>query len=143
MILILPPVLVCGVNPEQVPCVLNLEMHFFEPISVSQALNSYQIPQSLWMPIIQSLEFKSTSVPERMKQATFDQVPNPIEYPIQKAATAKILKNVLFELFLETMKEYQVDERPTADLIFAFIFSKQLMRWNSCFENTSNQSLIH
>ncbi len=128
-----------SVNPDPVACVMQLEVNFFQPAIVNEALNSFQIPQSLWVPITQSLSTKSITVPNRMKKVTASMVPNPIEYPLQKEPTALILKEVLFDVFMETMRDYQVNERPTADFIFDYIFSRQKLAWDRCFNEEKNQ----
>ena len=68
-----------------------------------------------------------------MKRATAFMVPNPIEYPMRGGPTAKILKDVLFEVFLETIREYWANERPTVDFIFDYIFTQQLPNFVRCF----------
>ena len=119
------------VVPDPIPCVLALEKNFFvEPI-VNQALNLYNIRQELWLPINQLLQVKSAEVPERMKRRTAYMVPNPIEYPMQKAATAKILKEVLFEVFAEALRVYHVDDK--AGPAFDYIFTEQLPSFVRCF----------
>lgn len=127
------------VVPDPIPCVLDLETRFFDERIVNQGLSLYNVRQELWAPINQLLQRKSLEVPERMKRRTAFMVPNPIEYPIQRGATAKILKQVLFEVFLETMREYRANERPTADFIFDYIFSEQLPRFIRCFGEEARQ----
>jgi len=129
-----------SVNPDPVACVNSLETNFFEPHLVNKAFSSYQIPQALWTPLTQSLATNSLSVPDRMKKRTEGMVPNPIEYPLQKEQTAAILKEVLFEVFLETMRQYQVNERPTADFVFDYIFSNQRAAWSHCFGNQKTEA---
>lgn len=121
------------VVPDPIACVKNLELNFFEEKIVYQGLNFYGIRQELWSLIYQMLRRKSTEVPGRMKRKTAFMVPNPIEYPMQKGLTAKILKEVLFEVFLETMRFYQLNERPTADFVFDYIFARQLSNFVNCF----------
>lgn len=121
------------VVPDPIPCVKNLELNFFEEKIVYQGLNFYGIRQELWSLIYQRLRMTSTEVPGRMKRKTAFMVPNPIEYPMQKGLTAKILKEVLLEIFLETMRFYQVNERPTADFVFDYIFARQLPLFVNCF----------
>ena len=60
-------------------------------------------------------------------------VPNPIEYPMNPKATAEILKRVLMDFFYATMTRYQVNERPTSDFIFDYIFTRQLYKFVDCF----------
>lgn len=121
------------VVPDPIACLMDLETHFFvEPI-VNQGLSLYDIRQELWIPINISLQQKSRTVPDRMKKETAFMVPNPIEYPMQRLPTATILKKVLFEVFLEAMDDYWVNERPRSDNIFAYIFSQQFPRFTACF----------
>lgn len=121
------------VVPDPIACVQDLETRFFQEYIVNQGLSLYNIREELWLPINISLQRKSASVPERMKRATAYMVPNPIEYPMQRGPAAKILKDVLFEVFLESMREYWANERPTADFIFAYIFTQQLPNFVRCF----------
>jgi hypothetical protein len=122
-----------SVAPDRIPCFVDLETLFFNEYIVNQGLNLYNIRQELWLPINQLLQRKSAEVPERMKRRTAFMVPNPIEYPMQKGPTAKILKEVLFEVFLEAMRDYNANERPTADFIFDYIFTEQLPNFVRCF----------
>src|ERR1700730_12721094 len=80
------------VVPDPIPCVKELELHFFPEHLVSQALSLYNVRQELWLPIYQSLKSRTFEVPERMNMRTSYMVPNPIEYPMQRGPTAKILK---------------------------------------------------
>jgi hypothetical protein len=131
--LILSPFSGSSVVPDPMPCARDLETNFFQYSLVLKAFALYQIPQGLWDPIAQSLVRKSQQIPDRMINVTANMVPNPIEYPMNKPATAKILKTVLFQVFLETLREYQVNERPSADYMFDYIFTQQLPRFVSCF----------
>ncbi len=124
---------VCSVTPDSVACFKDLQINFFQENLVSQALSLYNIPQGLWGPISLTLKTTSYQIPERMKKLTANMVPNPIEYPMQRGPTAQLLKRVLKDVFYETMKKYQVNERPTADFIFDYIFTKQLPKFVFCF----------
>jgi hypothetical protein len=121
------------VVPDPIPCFLYLETHFFTESIVSQALSLYNIRQELWVPINAYLQTKSFEVPARMKQRTAYMVPNPIEYPMQRSIAAKILKEVLFEVFLEAMREYHANEMPNAAFVFDYIFTQQLPNFIKCF----------
>lgn len=125
------------VVPDRIPCFAELETSFFlEPI-VNQALSLYNVRQELWIPINELLQRKSLEVPERMKVRTAYMVPNPIEYPIRRAATAKILKQVLFEILDEAIRQYPNTETggepPNPQLIFEYIFSRQFPAFLKCF----------
>lgn len=121
------------VVPDPVPCVLDLETRFFAEPIVNQGLSLYNVRQELWPLINESLRGKSVDVPRRMKQRTAYMVPNPIEYPMQKAATAKILKEVLFEVFMEVMRENYMGGSPDAAVAFDYIFTERLPDFIRCF----------
>jgi len=121
------------VVPDPVACVMDLETHFFNENLVYQALSLYGVRQELWVPIYGLLRQKNEEVPERMKRRTAFMVPNPIEYPMQRLVTAKILKEVLFEVFLDAMRMYNAVDRPSVDHIFDYIFTEQLPNLVRCF----------
>lgn len=121
------------VIPDPIPCVLKLETGFFTEGIVSQALSMYNVRQELWVLINDLLQQKSQEVPDRMKRRTAYMVPNPIEYPMQKGATAKILKDVLFDVFNEVMMQYHTDEILDSKSIFDYIFSRRFGEFEKCF----------
>lgn len=122
-----------GVAQDPIPCVLDLETHFFDERIVNQGLSLYNIRQEQWLLINHLLQVKSSSVPERMKRRTAFMVPNPLEYPMNKGLTAQILKEVLFEVLLETLREYHAAGRPHADSIFEYIFNERFPDFLKCF----------
>lgn len=122
-----------SVIPDQNACFRDLQVNFFQERTVYQALSLYRIPQGLWEPISSTLKMKSYQVPERMQRITARMVPNPIEFPMQRAITAEILKKVLKDILYETMTKYQVNERPTADFVFDYIFMRQMRKFIYCF----------
>jgi len=114
-------------------CFKDLQVNFFNENVVYQALSLYRIPQGLWAPISQNLKIRSNQVPERMRKITAAMVPNPLNYPMQNEIASKLLKQVLLDVFYETMTKYQVNERPTADFVFDYIFTQQLPKMINCF----------
>ncbi len=121
-----------GVIPDMPPCLFQLETEFFQQELLYQAFNLYQIPQGLWVPIYETLQEKSRSVPEKMKQKTASMVPNPIEYPLQKQATWKILKIVLFTLLNEVMRGYRISSSEKIEGVFTYLLDKQAVILNRC-----------
>lgn len=122
-----------AVNPERIPCVQNLEMHFFQESMVTQALSLYQVPQGLWSPLTLELQAAGRSILTRMELKTAQMNPNPIEYPMQKLATAQILKATLYEVFMEVIARYQATDQLTANQIFNYILAAQSANFISCF----------
>lgn len=127
------------VVPDPVPCVIELETHFFTELIVNQALSLYNVRQELWLSINEGLQQRNLEVPERMKRRTAFMVPNPIEYPMQRAATAKILKEVLSEVLYEVLRENYIFDQAVATLIFDYIFTQQLPNFVRCFGPAAKQ----
>lgn len=115
------------------PCFKDLQLHFFQEPIVGQAFGLYEIPQGLWVPVMQSLQRRGLEIPNRLKDKTARLVRNPIDFPMDKKIAAQLLIATLFEVFLETMQEYQIQEQPTAHLIFDYILSKQADKFIGCF----------
>lgn len=115
------------------PCFRDLQLHFFQLNIVADALSLYTIPQGVWNPVVRRLQVKSLEVPDRLRAKTAGIIRNPIAYPMEKTAAAQILKATLFEVFLETLQEFQVQEQPTANLMFDYILSRQQDKFINCF----------
>jgi hypothetical protein len=130
LLLMLP---IRSVTPDPIACFNDLQINFYQENIVHQALSLYNIPQGLWSPISFTLKTTSFQIPERMRKITARMVPNPIEFPMQRAAASEILKKVLKDVLYETLTKYQVNERPRADFIFDYIFTKQLPKFIYCF----------
>ncbi len=118
--------------PDPIPCLRDIETHFFDTNIVQQALSLYRIPQALWSLIIRDLQAGSRDIPSRIRAKTAHMVHDPFNYPLQKGPVAEILKQTLYELFIETMNRYAVGEQPVVRLIFDYIFSRQLPTWVPC-----------
>jgi hypothetical protein len=125
-----------AVVPERRPCLQTLEISFFQPAIVQQALSNYSIPQSIWDPLVQDLIRRSSTVPDRLKSKTAYMVPNPIEYPLQPEATALLLQQIWYEIFLESLFFYNVAQQPTARLMFEYIFERQFPALVACLGPT-------
>lgn len=123
------------------PCLQQLELQFFRSDVVMQALSFYLIPQGNWGPIIDSLQRKSRGIPIRLKQATVNLVPNPLEYPFRPRVVARILRAVLYEVFMEAMTDFQSNELPTANFVFNYIAAQSQANWIRCFGEGSENIL--
>lgn len=122
-----------AVVPDRIPCVDDLEVHFFVPESVNQSLNFYGVREELWVPINIDLQERSKEVPQLMIKASAYMVPNPIEYPMQKLQTVKLLRKVLFDVFKEVLLKYYVGGQEVTVPAFNYIFVQQKERLVDCF----------
>lgn len=120
---------------DPVHCVEELEQNFFQSRVVFQSLSLHEVRQELWVPIIQLLQVKSREIPDRIKRKTAFMVPNPFEYPMNKRKAEKILKQVLYEVFVDTMRFYNNNGQPQMDLVFNDIFEKRETAWKRCFSS--------
>ncbi len=121
------------VVPDPIPCVEKLQTNFFLENLVNQGLSLYDVRQELWAPIRVVLQQKSLEVPDRMKRQTAFMVPNPLEYPMQRGAVAKILKAVLSDVFRETIEQVDPASKLYANAIFEYIFAARLPAFVDCF----------
>lgn len=122
-----------AVAPERVPCVENLQIHFFVDSLVNQSLSFYDVRQELWVPINEELREKSKEIPAMMIKKTARLVPNPLEYPMQKFETAKLLKETLFDVFSSVLHKYNVDEAWRIEAAFNTLFLQRRAAFVDCF----------
>lgn len=122
-----------AVVPDLAPCIVSLETHFFEQDIVFEAFSMFNIPQGVWTQATLQLQEISSTVPSRMKKKTAHMVPNPIEYPMQEIPAAKIMISVLYDVFIEVMRYYYVDDQPRAGNVFNYILSRQSPKMIYCF----------
>ena len=122
-----------AVSAVSVPCLEALELHFFVESTVNRGLSLYNVREELWLPINMDLQAISKGVPNLMKERTAYRVPNPLEYPMQKFATAEVLKDVLHRVFMRVMNKYHIDVRWKVDAIFNYIFEQQEDKFSECF----------
>lgn len=121
------------VVPEPNKCIAQLERNFFNNHVVSEALSYYNIRQELWDLIVKDLAKRTETIPARMKRKTAFMVPNPIEFPIQNEVAAKILRDVFWEAYLETMVAFQLNIEPTVSYIFDYILTENIPVFVQCF----------
>jgi len=124
------------VVPDPIPCYQHLATHFFAPEIVDQSLSLYGVRQEIWVPIFESIQYRNLGIPERMKRRTAFMVPNPLEYPMNRAVTGELLKKVLFEVLVEALVENYAGD-VNAQGIFEYILSQQRAAFDRCFGHGS------
>lgn len=122
-------------------CMKELEMNFFQPAMMMQAFSFYNIPLGSWRPIIDTLQLRSREIPLRLNQVSANLVPNPLEFPFRPRPAARLLRAVLYQVFMETMSAYQANELPTANFIFNYVCSQNVNNWVRCFGDGSEAIL--
>lgn len=133
--------IILGQDDDPTKCMLALEKSFFQYDVVSVMLSLYQIPQGVWEPLILDLQKKALSVNQRMKKKVANDVPNPLEYPVNKEAARQLLKETLYDVFLEALNEstllnvqnaFSLSDQLISDM-FEYIYNQQESKFIDCF----------
>jgi hypothetical protein len=119
-------------------CYKDLELNFFQPALVSQALSMHHVDQSSWTPIVQILKEASKKVPATIKTKARNFKPNPFEPVFIPEVAMQLLEETLFEVFYGVMISYNPYQqiRINGDDIrdmFSYILNKQAKKMEGCF----------
>jgi hypothetical protein len=119
-------------------CYKDLELNFFQPALVSQALSMHHVDQSSWNPILQTLKESSKKVPGMIKAKAKRYTPSPFEPLFIPEIAKQILEETLYEVFFNTIVSYNRYQqiRLNGDdirIMFMYILSKQEKKMESCF----------
>lgn len=119
-------------------CYKDLELNFFQPSLVTQALSLHHVDQAIWTPILHLLQENSKKVPSMVRLKAKNLRPNPFA-PVFIAEDVKlILMETLYEVFFSSVSSYNFYQNLhiNADDIramFQYITDKQERRINNCF----------
>ncbi len=119
-------------------CFKDLEINFFQPSIVSQALSLHHVDQSIWTPITQFLHEASKKVPDIIKKKAERMSPNPLTPKFIPEVAYQLLNETLFQIFsdvLITYNSYQDLKINGDDMrsMFEYIKDKQAHRLDPCF----------
>lgn len=115
------------------PCYKDLEVNFFNPTLVNEALSLHSISQSNWTLINTELQNNLKRVPELVKERAKKMNPNPFGNPFQPQEASKLLREVLLEVFSETLAGFQITNQGKVQEMFRYIRERQSQRLLSCF----------
>ncbi|MBA3957488.1 MAG: hypothetical protein H0X51_03715 [Parachlamydiaceae bacterium] len=118
-------------------CFRDLQVHFFEPLWVTQALSLHQIFQSQWDPINSKLQDRVRDVPTILKQrANRRGYSSPLENPFQPIAAGELLRQILLEMFTQVLNESNITNQSDIEEMFAYIEQQQRERIKACLGTT-------
>jgi len=118
---------------DQPVCYRDLQLYFFKPELVGQALSAHNVYQSQWFLVNQQLEERSKDVPRRVKErAERYGIHNPLQNPFNAPVAAKILWEVLYEIFREVMNLHNITNASDTREMFEYIQLGQKDYIESC-----------
>lgn len=116
-------------------CFRPLYEGFFEPIIVQQGFDLYNVSvyQSQWGAIIRALHTRvEQEAEQKFKERGRLYKPNPFNHPIQVKQIRKLFEEVMYDLFAQTLREWDVTDPDTLHGIFTFILSKKQADIDRC-----------
>ena len=116
-------------------CLNHLVDDFYSQDVVYEALNIYMIPQAKWSKIYHDLRQKNGKTLAQFNSFLQRHRPSPLEPPMDSRALAMQLKNILYAEFMAVMVKHNMNERPTADLIFERIYLSRADYIIYCFNS--------
>lgn len=119
-------------------CFKDLEINFFQPSLVSQALSLHHVDQSIWTPINQYLQEASKKVPAIIKAKAEKMNPNPLTPKFIPEVAFQLLNETLFQIFSDVMIQYNSYQQLNINgddirSMFEYIKEKQSRRLEPCF----------
>ena len=121
---------------EMPPCYRDLEVNFFNPTLVNEALSLHSVFQSSWSLINYELQKNVRRVPELVKARAREMERNPFEPTFQPQEASALLRQVLFDVFSQTLAEFNITNQNNVDEMFQYIRERQSHRFLACFGQT-------
>ena len=121
------------ISAEERRCVREIENTFFNSVFVSQALASHDVSQSAWSEVNRKLQARVDDLPRLVKERASSMHPNPFDSPFQPHEAAKVLQEVLYDLFASVLREFNVDNPFAVREMFNYIRQQQNRRFVDCF----------
>lgn len=128
-----------SVFAEAPPCYRALEVNFFNPNLVNEALSLHAVSQSNWNLINSELQKNLKIVPETVKERAKKMDSNPFNYPFQPQEASELLRQVLFEVFSKTLATFHITNQDNVEEMFQYIRERQSQRLASCFGQEKEQ----
>ena len=123
-------------------CYKDLELNFFKVNLLNEALSLHAVSQSNWSLINMELQRNIKRVPEIVRQRAKGMDPNPFEIPFQSHAAAELLRQVLLEVFSETLAIFHITNQSNIEEMFQYIRERQSQRLVACFGEERSRSTI-
>jgi len=126
-------------------CYRDLQLHFFRPELVQQALSMHHVPQSVWVPITQILNGEATQIPRYIREKARRMQPHPFDPTFQPEAALALLEETLFQVFSTVLAPYMnhqaviINQGDVVDM-FRYIRNKQEKAFLRCFPHLNKET---
>jgi hypothetical protein len=118
---------------EDVPaCFRKLETQFFTEKNVMDALESFYIYQSQWVPIWTDLARRTKDAVPMIRDRAKKERKNPLEHPFNAKRAKEILLEVQREIFVKTLNAWRIWDERTINGMFANIQEDNKKRLEEC-----------
>lgn len=126
-------------------CYHDLQVHFFRPELVQQALSMHHVPQSVWAPITQVLNGESARIPGYLRDKARKMKDNPLDPVFQPEVALALLEDTLLEVFSFALMPYMnyqaviINQGDVQDM-FQYIRKKQEKTFIKCFPHLEKKT---
>lgn len=118
---------------EDIPtCFRTLETQFYTEKNVMDALESYYIYQSQWVPIWTDLARRIKDAAPMIRERARKERRNPLERPFDAKRAKEILLEVQREIFVKTLNAWRIWDERTIDGMFLNIQADNKKRLDEC-----------
>ncbi len=115
------------------PCFRSLASHFFDNVTVSQALSLHRVDPGSWTPIYEDLSYQSGAIQYLVEEEAKKLTPNPLSRPFDPIKAQEVLMKVLYTVFYNTLINHEVTNQSDIQEMFGFIRDHNKKRIESCF----------
>jgi len=130
------------INAETPPCYKDIESNFFRVDFVSEALSIHSVPQSNWSLINIELQKNIKEVPSMVRARANRMRPNPFGTPFQPQEASELMRQVLLEIFSNTLATFHITNQQKVEEMFQYIRQRQSQRMLACFGQEEQQKNI-
>ncbi len=118
------------------PCFYQLETNFFTYDVVATAFNLNYVYQAQWVPLYNALQSNARKIPSMIEERARKSNPNPLN-PFNPVAASELLRQVLFDVFNETMHESLYTNETAIRQMFRYIRAEKSLLLSSCLGEAS------
>lgn len=121
-------------------CSKEIMFAYFPAPYVKATLKRYNVPENKWESIIQTLSEKDKTVISTVEEKAAKMNPNPLKDPSQQAATVKLFRETLTQIFSDVMKANGIKDNKQIETMLDDIQQQKAKMFAKCMEKQRNQS---
>lgn len=112
-------------------CVQEMSISLGRYETVAQAMSSYRVPQSQWVPIIGTFQRKLLNLKRDLEEAASKQVPNPLR-PYNGVDAKQLLQSVIIKLWKDSLAVSSAGSNSSTDAMLRYIIQHQSNEVRRC-----------